>query len=79
MQLAIPALLEYEEPFSETHKGHLGRKMSESKNLVDVLNVNQLIESVSLVCNNEYLLKFVVPYDLALLILVATDRWNHGT
>lgn len=79
MQLAIPALLEYEEPISETHKGLLDRKKSESKNLVDVLNVNQLIESVSLVCNIEYLFKFIVPYDLALLFLLATDQWNHET
>ncbi|XP_020586388.1 uncharacterized protein LOC110028750 [Phalaenopsis equestris] len=45
-EVVVPAILEGGEPFFETYKDHSDQKISESKNSVDVLNVNQLIESV---------------------------------
>ncbi|KAL0919140.1 hypothetical protein M5K25_011215 [Dendrobium thyrsiflorum] len=44
-EVLVPALQE-DEPFFEPYKGHLDQNTFESKNSVDVLNVNQLIESV---------------------------------
>lgn len=65
-EIFIPSLLEDGDHFIETSKVHSDHKPSESKNSLDILNVNQLIESVLETTQKETTLPLLtasVPYE----------------